>query len=138
MPKPKTTLKDPDIDYRLLDERGVSSERLRRQVDPPLEQARAKGQINGVQYHAGERFRHYWLAGRVTGKWGSNNWDGIPGSGWSGHRLAVTEFQGLMRGRLIKALELLRAEKSKALQDFIGKETPIVEIGFSMGYRDTE
>ncbi len=52
--------------------------------------------------------------------------------------MAATELQAVNRHTLRRALEILKAEKSRVLQQFICHEATLVDIGAALGYRDRE
>jgi len=135
--KPKTSLKEPTIDNRLLDERGPTIERLTRAMRSPLEYAQDRGQITHAQYAAGQKFYTHWYKGGLCEHYGTLDLSRVFGGGdISG--MPKSELQAFHRHSFRKALELLKAEKSWALQQLICNETPAVEIGFAMGARKRE
>ena len=136
MSKIKTTLKDPDIDYRLLDERGPTSERLQRNRTPPIELAHSKGQIDRAQYGAALKLRGHWIKSGMAGQMPAISLEWIPAGG---EKLAITEVQERNRWQYRRAIASITNEKAKSvvIQVVCGEATP-VEVGHALGYKDRD
>ena len=137
MPKPITSLLEPTIDNRLLDDRGPTTERLQRSRESPLVAAHSKRQIDRAQYAAGQKFYGHWFKSGLCERYGSIDLTRIF-AGADPSLMARTELQASHRWALRHALEVLKAEKSYVLQQFICHEQPLSDIGAAMGYRDRE
>ena len=136
MSKLKTTLKDPDIDYRLLDERGATAERLQRNRTPPIELAHAKGQIDRAQYGAALRLWTHWAKSGMMGQIPTCNLEWVPAGS---ERVPITEVQEGNRWQYRKALAAITNEKARdvVIQVVCGDVTP-VEVGHALGYKDRD
>ncbi len=137
MPKPTLSLKEPGIDNRLLDERGPTTERLQKSRESPLNLAHSKGQLDRAQYAAGQKFYGHWFKSGLCERFGSVDLTRVF-AGADPSMMAKTELQASHRWALRHALEVLKAEKSYVLQQFICHEQMLADIGAAMGYRDRE
>ena len=133
MSKLKTTLKDPDIDYRLLDERGPTPERLQRNRTPPIELAHSKGQIDRAQYGAALRLWGHWIKSGIAGQLPTCNLEWVPAGG---DRIPITEIQEGNRGQYRRAIAAISNERARSvvIQVVCGEVTPI-EVGHALGYK---
>ena len=138
MPKPITSLLEPTIDNRLLDDRGPTVERMQRSRESPLVAAYSKRQIDRAQYAAGQKFYGHWSKSWIAERYGSVDLTKLPGNYWRGP--TFSEVQEGHEFAFRKALELLQTEKfaSYVLRHFICEESPLADIGAAMGYRDRE
>jgi hypothetical protein len=134
----KTTLKEPNIDYRLVDERGPTAERLLKTRESPINLAHSKGQITRFQYAAAQKFYLHWFKGGLCESYGNIDLTRVLGNSGEFSGMAKTYLQASHRKILRRALELLMAEKSKILQDVILAEKSLVEVGYSIGYKDRD
>ena len=137
MSKLKTTLKDPDIDYRLLDERGPTTERLQKAREAPIVLAHAKGQIDRAQFSAAQKFYAHWFKSGLCEHYGTIDLTRVFAGG-DASAMPKTELQAVHRSLFRHALEVLKAEKSWVLQQVVCREIPFAEVGQAMGYRDRE
>ncbi len=137
MSKPTISLREPTIDNRLLDERGPTAERLTKSRDAPLNLAHSKGQIDRAQYAAGQKFYGHWFKSGLCERYGTIDLTRVF-SGAEASIMPRTELQASHRWALRHALEVLKAEKSRVLQQFICQEHTLSEIGAALGYRDRE
>lgn len=137
MSKPKTSLKEPTIDNRLLDERGPTAERLTRSMRSPLEYAEERGQITKIQAAAGHKFYAHWYKGGLCEHYGTIDLTRVFG-GTESSGMPKSELQAFHRSTFRKALEVLKAERSWVLQQLICNETPAVDIGYALGAKKRE
>ena len=137
MPKPTISLREPNIDNRLLDERGPTIERLQKARESPLNLAHSKGQIDRAQYAAGQKFYGHWFKSGLCERFGTIDLTRVF-SGAAPSLMPRTELQAGHRWALRHALEVLKAQKSYVLQQFICHEQRLSDIGAAMGYRDRE
>ena len=138
MPRLKTTLKEPNIDYRLLDERGPTAERLQKSRESPINLAHAKGQITRSQYAAAQKFYTHWFKGGLCENYGNIDLTRVFGSSADFSGMAKSELQAFHRDCYRRAIELLKAQKSFILQRVICVEIQLVEIGAALGFRHRE
>ncbi len=137
MSKPTTSLLEPTIDNRLLDDRGPTNERLQRSVQAPLQLAHSRGQIDRAQFAAGQKFYGHWFKSGLCERFGSIDLTRVF-AGADPSLMARTELQASHRWALRHALQMLNGHKSYVLQQFILHEQTLNDIGAAMGYRDRE
>jgi hypothetical protein len=137
VPKIKTTLKDPDIDYRLLDERGATEQRARRPMQSPIDYARSRGQITAIQHATGERIYAHWCFG-FGPLVRSPDLDNVVTNFAGKDHAAKTESQEHHRRKLINAFDKVGDRRASVLRQAIIQEIPFVEIGRGLGWRDRE
>ncbi len=144
MSKPTTSLLEPTIDNRLLDDRGPTNERLQRSVQAPLQLAHSRGQIDRAQFAAGQKFYGHWFKSGLCERFGSIDLTRVF-AGADPSLMARTELQASHRWALRYALTALGwrqdmpvPQKCFVLQHFIFNEETLGSIGAAMGYRDRE
>ena len=103
MSKPKTSLKEPDIDNRLLDDRGPTHERLRRAAfeisdsgtiivrQSPIDRAVSRGDLSDQKGRAAQKLYDHWYGAGMAGTIGSADPLKIFGTGNDFGRLCATE-----------------------------------------------
>ncbi len=133
MSKLKTSLKEPDIDNRLIDERGPTREWVEKSRKSPVEYAADRGQISRLQSVAAERFRFHWEGAGMRGRIGTINFDLVSGVGnedpTDSYLRHIHAFN--------KAVTAL-GKRAPAVTAIVCDEQPIIEWGYHMGFRDRE
>lgn len=132
MSKPKTTLKEPTIDNRLLDERGPTPEWHQRRREAPIVLAHSKSQITHAQFAAGQRFYEHWFKGGLCEHYGTPDMDRIYGTG-EATGMPKSELQAHHRRLFRGALEELQ-QRAWVLERIICQEMPIPEVGHLLGW----
>ena len=121
MSKPKTTLKEPNLDNRLLDDRGPTAEFLQKvnyvQSDTgvislriqqsPIERAVARGTISEQHGRAAGKFYHHWRRSGCASL--ASNWKSeVAPAGNSEHiPMAKTELEAFDRSQIRRALDAI-------------------------------
>ncbi len=130
MSKFKTSLKEPDIDNRLIDERGPTHEWVEKFRKSPIEYAADRGQISRLQSVAAERFRYHWEGAGMRGRIGAINFDRVSGVGneepTDSYLRHISAFNS--------AVTVL-GNRATHFMKIVCDEHPIIEWGYEMGYR---
>ncbi len=137
MSKLKTSLKEPDIDNRLIDERGPTHEWIEKSRESPIDHAVARGQISRVQFAAAEKFRGHWYKSGLCEHFGTIDFGRVFGGENDSAGMPKTELQASHRYSFRKAIAAL-GKKAPAVTAIVCAEQPIIEWGYHMGYRDRE
>jgi hypothetical protein len=137
MSKPKTSLKEPDIDNRLIDERGPTREWIEKSRESPINHAVNRGQISRVQFAAAEKFRGHWYKSGLCEHFGTIDFGRVFGGENDGAGMAKTELQAAHRFSFRKAVKALKGH-APAVTAIVCAEQPIIEWGYQMGYRKRE
>lgn len=137
MSRIKTSLREPSIDNRLLDERGPTFERQQRAMAPPIVYAHAKGQLTHAQYAAGQKLYMHWINGFGPGM-RTPDFDAVRISFAPSDHAAKSIQQEHHRDRVHQAAQLLGELKFGVIKQAVCEEIPFAEIGAGMGYRDRE
>lgn len=148
MPKPKTSLKEPHFDNRLLDERGPTLERLRRTDfevgdtgtltvrQSPVDRAIKRGTINKQQGRAAQKLYNHWYRAGMAGSIGNADPLKIFGSNNDFSRLCASEnaeFHWQSWCRAIKAVRRdmdaagMGMDAAKLLELVVCQEIPFKE-----------
>lgn len=159
MPKPKTSLKEPAIDNRLLDERGPTKERLARTDfdigdtgtitvrQSPIERAVKRGTFTERQGRAAEKFYMHWYRASLAGTIGSADPLKIFSSDGDHSRLCSTEMAEFHYNRVTEALSMIGSKMDgagfrkdhavKLMELVVCRETPFLEAGQTIGFSGT-
>lgn len=150
MSKLKTTLKDPDIDSRLLDERGRTRERMDKAWQSPIDGALIRRQITRAQYAAAQKYYAHWYKSGLSEHFGTIDLERPFGGGSESAGMPKTELQAVHRKQRIAALKALKAwafpertdegiQRAWVLDKIVCSEEPIVNVGYLLGTarRDT-
>ena len=157
MSKPKTSLKEPDVDNRLIDERGPTRLRLcRTEFDigdtgvitvkqAPIERAVKRGTFTEQQGRAAEKFYMHWYRASMAGSMGSADPLKIFGSNNDFARLCSTEAAEQHWRILNRALRSVRERIDGAgargdyairlLEYIVCREIPFEEAGQKIGFQ---
>jgi hypothetical protein len=148
MSKPKTSLKEPDIDNRLLDDRGPTAQRLARTDfeigdlgtitvrQSPIDRAVKRGVINEQQGRAAEKLYNHWYRAGMAGTIGSADPLKIFGSNNDFTKLCATEGAEFHWRAFSNALKSVRRDMDPAgmgmdavrlLDLVVCRETPFAE-----------
>ncbi len=138
MSKLKTSLKEPDIDNRLIDERGPTREWVEKSRESPINHAVARGQISRVQFAAAEKFRGHWYKSGLCEHFGTIDFGRVFGGENDGAGMPKTELQFVNRVSFRKAVHALGGERAPRVIAIVCEEQPIIEWGYRIGYRDRE
>ena len=148
MTKLKTSLKEPSLDNRLLDERGPTKERLARtdfevsdtgiiRVQPhPIDRALKRHLINDQQWQAARKLYEHWYEAKMAGTVGSPDPLKIFGTSNDFGRLCETEKAENHWKAYCRALKAVRRDMDaagmgmdavKLLDLVVCRETPFAE-----------
>lgn len=159
MSKPKTSLKEPDVDNRLLDERGATLERLTKadfeQGDTgvitirqsPIDRAVRRGTFTEQQRRAAEKLYMHWYRASMAGTVGSADPLRIFGSENDFSRLCATESSEFHWSTIQRAMRSVREKMDDAgfrgdhavrlLELIICREISFAEAGQMIGFAGT-
>lgn len=149
----KYTLKEPQIDNRLIDERGPTAERMRgvdyevgdtgilRVNQSPIERAIARGDINRQQGEAARNLYRVWYNAQMLGSTGSADPLKIFGTTPDYTRFCATEWAETNWQILVRALGAIRKKMDgagqgmdavKLLDLVVFQEIPFTQAGFKV------
>ena len=139
MSKLKTTLRNPDIDDRLLDERGPTRERMDKAWQSPIDGALIRRQITRAQYAAAQKYYTHWYKSGLSEHFGTIDLERPFGGGCEPSGMPKTELQAIHRELWRIAVEKLGPHRTRIVERIVCREEPIVSVGFSLGTvrRDT-
>lgn len=139
MSKLKTTLKDPDIDSRLLDERGPTRERMDKAWQSPIDGALIRRQITRAQYAAAQKYYVHWYKSGLSEHFGTIDLERPFGGGSESAGMPKTELQAIHRELWRAAVSVLGQQRAWILDRIVCNEEPIVTVGYLLGTgrRDT-
>lgn len=141
MSKIKTTLKEPTIDNRLLDDRGPTWELLQkidviqsdtgtisiRVQQSPIERAVARGTISEQHGRAAAKFYHHWRRSGCSSI--PSNWKSevAPGGGTEHIPMAKTELEAFDRRQIRRAIDAIHEN-----MDRCGMSNDAIKLLFSV------
>ena len=156
MAKIKTALIEPEIDQRLVDERGPTAERMKGAEfevgdsgvltirQSPVERAFARGTLTARQLDASERFYAHWRRAQLDGSPQSPDLDRVLGQG-SPERMCRTEAEAAsfhVIGRLTGIIRLKRDAAGErgdhtvqVLELIVCRENTFAQAGQIIGFR---
>ena len=138
MSKLKLTLKEPDIDNRLLDERGPTKEWTDKARGSPINNAVERRQINRTQYAAAQKFYAHWFKSGLCEHFGTIDLARVFGGEGSSAGMPKTELQAFHRSCYRRAVEYVGKNRAWLLTAVVCHEEPVVDMGHCLGFRDRE
>ena len=148
MAKIKTAISDYKPDFRLMDERGLTPERIARAEfrlergdtgtirmrDTPIEKALQKRVINDGQYQAAQKFYNHWFRGGMAGSLQSMDMDRVFGGEFGFSGAPRSEIEQFHRERYRRAVELTGGRGSQILQKVVCEEKDFAIVGMELGW----
>jgi hypothetical protein len=146
--KPKTSLKEPTLDNRLLDDRGPTKERLKRTdfeigdsgilkvLPTPIDRAFKRDIINSQQREAARKFYEHWYEAGMAGTIGCADPNKIFGTANNFSHICSTEWGEINAAELRRAIKAVRENMDAAgmgidavrlLDLVVCRETPFAE-----------
>ena len=149
MAKIKPTLDEYKPDFRLVDERGATVERITKagegvfrgptgehMRDSPINLALSRKQINGQQYTAANKYYNHWYRAGLLPGYGSADLNRVFGGEGGGAGMATTEAQAFHRQRYRQAVEIVGMRGSWVLERVVCQEISFEETGRQMGWNN--